>query len=195
MPTEDANRWNSRYQTDPRNSSDRPCNLLQSYADLLPIKGLALDIAMGLGGNANFLINHGLRVIGVDISFVAVQRAKNRLPTLAGVIADLEKFYIPHTTFDVILNFLYLQRSLWLPIINGLKIGGVLFIECLTEDMLSIHQEINPAYLLRPHELEQSFLLSEYSKMVEILYYTEGWYTIPMSHPRSTASLIARRIA
>jgi len=194
MPIEDANRWNSRYQTDPGNTFNHPRSLLQDHTDLLPTSGLALDIAMGLGGNANFLIKHGIRVIGVDISYVAVRRAKNRLPALAGVVADLEQFYIPYTTFDVILNFLYLQPSLWLPIINGLKIGGVLFIECLTVDMLSIHPEINPAYLLKHAELEHSFLSSEYSKIIEILYYSEGWYTTPTSHPRSTACLIARRI-
>jgi SAM-dependent methyltransferase len=35
-----------------------------------------LDIAMGLGGNAAFLLERGLRVVGLDISWVALQRAK-----------------------------------------------------------------------------------------------------------------------
>jgi len=112
MPIEDANRWNSRYQTDPRNSSNHPRTLLQEHAGLLPSHGLALDIAMGLGWNASFLIQSGLRVIGVDISYVAVCRAKNELPNLMGIVADLEQFQIPHNTFDVILDSLYLQRNL-----------------------------------------------------------------------------------
>ena len=37
------------------------------------------------------------------------------------VIADLEYFYIPSDTFDVIINFLYLQRDLWLPMVIGFK--------------------------------------------------------------------------
>jgi hypothetical protein len=75
------------------------------------------------------------------------------------------------------------------------KIGGVVFIECLTEDMLSIHPEINPIYLLKPGELRQIFINGEVARDLEILYYTEGWNETTTSHPRATASLIARRIA
>ena len=195
MPIEDADRWNARYQSDPRNSPDHPRSLLLDHADLLPAHGLALDIAMGLGGNASFLILRGLRVIGVDISFEAVSRAKKELPTLVGVVADMERFYIPLNTFDVIIIFLYLQRNLWKPITYGLKIGGVLFIESLTEDMLSIHPDINPTYLLKPAELRQTFIKSEFGNKMEILLYNEGWCATTTSHPRATASLIARRIA
>jgi tellurite methyltransferase len=194
MPIEDANRWNSRYQADPRNSFELPRAMLLEYADLLPFDGLALDIAMGLGGNSRFLLQHGLRVIGVDVSYVATRKAKTELPALMAVVADLNKFHIPPNTFDVIINFLYLQRDLWVPIANGLKKGGVLFIECLMEDMLSIHPEINPTFLLKPGELQQAFLQANLGKNMEILYYTEGWRSTGTSHPRSTASLVARRI-
>ena len=195
MPAEDADRWNARYQTDPRNSSDLPRTLLSEHIDLLPTQGLALDIAMGLGGNSGILLQHGLRVIGVDISFVAVHRAKTELPGLMGVVTDLVHFHIPQNTFDVILNFLYLQRDLWLPITTGLKKGGIVFIECLTEDMLTVHPEINPCFLLKPGELQHVFLDSQISTKLEILYYTEGWSSTSTSHPRSSAGLIARRVA
>jgi tellurite methyltransferase len=195
MPIEDANRWNLRYQTDPRNSSDHPRALLLEHSGLLPTHGLALDIAMGLGGNASFLIQRGLHVIGVDISYVAVSRAKHELSTLMGIVADLEQFHIPQNKFDVILNFLYLQRNLWTPFTYGLNLGGVLFIECLTEEMLSVHPEINPTYLLKPGELLQAFINNEVCTNMEILFYTEGWYSTTTSHPRATASMIARRIA
>ena len=194
MPVDDAARWNLHYQADPRNTYELPRSLLLDHADLLPRHGLALDIAMGLGENASFLIQRGLKVVGVDISRVAVSKAKNKLPTLMAVIADMEQFSIPPNTFDVIINFLYLQRDLWLPITRGLKKGGVLFIECLTEDMLSIHPEINPTYLLKPTELQLNFINSEVSKDMEILFSTEGWYSTSTSHMRATASLIARRI-
>jgi tellurite methyltransferase len=195
MPTEDANRWNLRYLADPRNSFELPRKLLQDHAALLPSHGLALDIAMGLGGNANFLLQHGLRVIGVDISLVAISKAKSQLPTLMAVVADLSKFYIPANTFEVIINFLYLQKDLWTPIINGLKKGGVVFVECLMDNMLQVHPEINPSFLLKPGELQHAFLLSGGGKKLQILYYTEGWRPTVTSHPRSTACLIACRIA
>ena len=78
--------------------------------------------------------------------------------------------------------------------IQGLRRGGVIFIECLTEDMLEIHPEINPAYLLKPGELEQTIILGESRKYLDILHYYEGWRSTTSSHPRAIASLIARRI-
>jgi hypothetical protein len=61
--------------------------------------------------------------------------------------------------------------------------------------MLSIHPDINPIYLLKPAELQHIFMNSDLAKNMEILYSSEGWNSTTTSHPRSTASLIARRIA
>jgi tellurite methyltransferase len=195
MSMDDAKRWNRRYQTDWRNSFELPRKLLTDYAYLLPTHGLALDIAMGLGGNASFLIQRGFRVIGVDISYVAVCRAKSKSPTLMAVVADLNLFYIPKNTFSVIIDFLYLQRDLWAPITDGLIKGGVLLIECLLEDMISIHPEINPQLLLKSRELKQTFDQLRSGKKIEILHYSEGWRETTTSHPRSTASIIVRRMS
>jgi hypothetical protein len=194
MPTDDATRWNSRYQVDTRSLFESPRSLLKDHSDIIPKCGLALDIAMGLGNNVNYLLQHGLRVIGVDISLVALRKVKTKLPQLMAVVADLERFYIPRNTFDVITCFLYLQRDIWLPMTYGLKMGGVMFIECLTKEMLSIHPEINPIFLLKPGELQQAILLGETGKYLEIIYYFEGWQSTDTSHPRAVANLIARRI-
>jgi tellurite methyltransferase len=195
MPTPDAFRWNSRYQAGADNASDLPRSLLVDHMNLLPTQGLALDIAMGLGGSAGFLLQHGLRVIGVDISSVAVSRAKKDFPALMAVVTDIERFYIPPDTYDVILNFLFLQRDLWLSIQYGLKLGGILFMECLTDEMLSVHPEIDPIYLLKPGELQHAFIDSPLPVDLEILYYFEGWSTSANAHRRATAALVARRIA
>ena len=195
MPTEDAARWNLRYQDDPRTTFDLPRSLLYDHSDLIPTHGLALDLAMGLGDNANFLLNLGLRVIGVDISYVALRKVKSRLSNLMAVVADLEHFYIPPNTFDVVINFLYLQRDLWLPMILGLKKDGIIFIECLTKEMLTIHPEINSAYLLKQGELQQVLLKGDFGKDIELLFYYEGWQALSTSHPRAVASLIARKNA
>jgi len=195
MAVEDGICWNLRYLDEPRDSFELPRSLLLDYANIIPTQGLALDIAMGLGGNANYLLQHGLQVIGVDISSVAVSKAKSKLPSLMAVVADLEHFYIPRNTFDLITDFLYLQRDLWIPMTQGLKVGGVLMIECLTEEMLTIHKEINPTFLLKPDELKQAFLNGEIGKSLEIVFYYEGWQSTVKSHSRAIASLIARRIA
>ena len=193
MPIEAASRWNARYLNEYRNSFECPRPLLLEFAHLLPSQGMALDLAMGSGGNASFLIQRGLHVIGVDISQVAVYKAKASLPNLMAVIADLECFYIPPHKFDVITNFLYLQRDLWLPMVNALNPNGILFIETLTEEMNSIHPEINPDFLLKHDELRNAFKQGEISYLLDILVYREGWQETSNSHPRSVASLVARR--
>jgi tellurite methyltransferase len=194
MPTQDATRWNLRYREDSRNIFEPPRTLLVDHSETIPTCGLALDIAMGLGNNTNYLLKRGLRVIGVDISLVALSKVKRKLPNLLAVVADLERFYIPENTFDVIISFLYLQTNLWLPMTRGLKMGGVMFIECLTEEMLSIHPEINPVFLLKSGELQRAFSLDEIGKYLEIIYYYEGWQSTESSHPRAVACLIARRV-
>jgi tellurite methyltransferase len=195
MLSEDAIRWNLRYKDIPSHPFESPCSLLVGHSSLLPTCGLALDIAMGLGGNANFLLKHGLRVIGVDISEIAVRKASCNSPDLIAIVANLEYFHLPPNHFDVIINILYLQRNLWLPMIHSLKKGGILFIESLTEEMLTIHPEINIDFLLKTGELQQVFSSGEIGKNIEIIFYSEGWQSTTTSHPRAIASLIARRNA
>jgi ubiquinone/menaquinone biosynthesis C-methylase UbiE len=142
---------------------------------------------MGLGGNAAFLINHGLRVVGVDISEFALQKAHSRLPTLMPVLADLSHFYLPENTFDVIINFYYLQRNLWTQYYSALRSGGLLIVETLTVEMLNIQPEIEKSFLLEVGELRTAF------PNMENLFYREGLTISDSGHQRATASLLARK--
>lgn len=188
MPAEDAQRWNARYREEERYATfEAPRPFLVEGAGYLPAQGLALDAAMGLGGNAGFLLERGLRVVGVDISEVAVRRARSRRPELMAVLADLTRFYLPPTTFDVILNFFYLQRDLWPSYVAALRPGGLLFIETLTEAMRHRQPDIDPQYLLAAGELEYAF------PGLETLRYYEGWTEGSRGHPRPVARLLARK--
>jgi tellurite methyltransferase len=187
MSHKDAERWNTRYLNDERYATfSRPRPFLVENAQFLPRSGRALDAAMGLGGNAGYLLKRGLHVVGVDISSVAVRQAKARLPGLMAVIADLSHFYIPPRSFDVILNFYFLQRELWPLYQNALRPGGVLFIETLTQEMLRLQPDTDLAYLLTPDELRQAF--SDW----EILVYREGWGKSRGGRLHPVASLVAR---
>jgi tellurite methyltransferase len=188
MPLEDAQRWNERYLEESRYKSfTKPRPFLVQNLARLPKKGLALDVAMGLGGNAELLLQHGLDVIGVDISNVALRQAKQRLPNLMAVRADLTRFFIPPHTFDVILNFFYLQRDLWPAYLAGLNPGGWLVIETLTRDMRDRLTDIDPKYLLAPGELRKAF------PTLETQRYFEGWTESDSGHPRAVACLLARK--
>jgi tellurite methyltransferase len=183
----DAERWNVRYREKRYETFTDPRPYLIEHSHLLPYRGLAIDIAMGPGGNAGFLIEHGLEVIGVDVADEAVRLAKQAHPRLMAVIADLELFYLPPEMFDVILNFYYLQRSLWKSMTAALKPGGILIFETLSLAEREIRPDIDPEYLLAPDELKNAF------HDLEILDYREGWDTGRRGHQRATASLIGRK--
>jgi SAM-dependent methyltransferase len=193
MSHTDAQRWDTRYQSDARfNRFTQPRPFLVENANYLPNQGLALDIAMGLGGNADFLLRRGLDVIGVDISWVAVRKAKMRSPALGAVVADLTRFYLPAQCFDVILNFFYLQRDLWPQYYNALRPGGILILETLTREMLSRQPDTDPAYLLAPGELLEAFG-GQANPHWEILVYGEGWKGSRSGAPQAVASMIVRK--
>lgn len=190
MAKEDSVRWDQRYQEESRyNSFNRPRPFLVENAGFLPSCGLALDAAMGLGGNAAFLLERGLRVVGIDISEVAVRQAKERLPRLMAVQADLDLFCLPSSTFDLIVNFFFLERQLWPQYARALRPGGVLVFETMTQDMREIRPDIDPAYLLTPGELNQAF------PELQTLVYREGWTENDRGHRRATAALVARKPA
>ncbi len=186
-PHPDAVRWDARYRAGMRPTFTRPRTFLRQVAGLLPPGGLALDVAMGLGGNAAFLLRRGFRVLGVDISGVALRQAKARLPRLMAVQADLHAFYLPAAAFDLILNFYYLQRDLWPAFRRALKPGGVLVFETLTQANRTRWPDLNPDHLLRPGELRAAF--ADW----EVLRYREGWFGQDCGRPRAVASLVARK--
>ncbi len=187
MSSVDAIKWNERYRSDAETAFESPRDFLIAQTQYLPEQGLALDLAMGLGGNAGFLLEHGLRVIGVDISEVGVRRAKGRWPSLMAAVIDLTHYRWPSATFDVILNFYYCQRDLWPRFRSMLKPGGILIMETLTIETLRTRPDYNPDYLVLPGELHRAFI------DWDVLVYREGWIELKDHSPRAVASLVAKR--
>lgn len=183
MSSADAIKWNERYQS---NAFQGPREFLIEQASHLPQYGVALDLAMGAGGNAGFLIDRGLRVIGVDVSEVGVRSAKQRWSAIEAAVIDLEHYRWPACAFDVILNFYYCQRDLWPQLRSMLKPGGVLIFETLTRETLQTRPDYNPDYLLQPDELRCAF--ADW----DVFVYREGWIDVGGHWPRAVASLVAR---
>ncbi|MDZ4346948.1 MAG: hypothetical protein U1E51_31440, partial [Candidatus Binatia bacterium] len=85
--------------------------------------------------------------------------------------ADLEQIELPKTTYDLIVNFNYLQRSLIPQIKAALRPGGhAIFETYLTGQEILGHPK-NPAYLLGHNELLEQF------RDFRVLWYREGKFT------------------
>jgi SAM-dependent methyltransferase len=189
--SEDQNRWDEKYRERPFNPGQGPAPFLKQHLTLLP-RGKALDLAAGEGRNAVFLAEHGFEVEAVDISRVALVRAKKlagfRGVKIKTVWSDLKEYRIPPGHFDLIIDFDYLDRSLIPSIKRGLKRGGLVIFETYTTSQKSrgTGGPENPEYLLKPNELLRLF------KGLRVLFYREGIF--PQGRAgKAIASLIAEK--
>jgi len=152
-------RWDARHARRGRGSLSHGARaLLRTYAHLLPEHGLALDGAAGVSQNGLFLAERGLRVLALDISEVGLrmglQQARLRSLPLQAVVYDLRRLWLPPQTFDVIVNFLYLERAT-LPVYReALKPGGLLIFESFSA---SHGKQDEQEHYLKPGELQQCF--------------------------------------
>ena len=147
---------------------------------------------MGTGSNALFLAERGYEVTGIDISAVAVERARREAQErglwLNAVCADLRSYKVPPRFFDVVLVFYYLQRDLCPQIAGALSAGGVLVFETFTTEQRQFGW--GPAkdeHLLRPGELRGLF------PGLEELVFKEGVEESDRGR-KAVAGLIARRM-
>jgi len=101
------------------------------------------------------------------------------------VVADLNAFYIPDNLRRHI-EFLFSATRSVATLPTSIAPRGVLFLETLTQEMLNIQPDMDPAYLLAPDELRKAFA------GWEILVYREGWEASRGGHLHPVASLVAR---
>lgn len=156
---DDAQRWNERYTEDGRNwLNTQPRQLLLDYLPKLPKNGLALDAAAGVGTHSLLLAEHGLHVIALDISEVGLRLAKEQAQkaglNLDTAVYDLSRPYFPPHSFDVILNFRFLERATFPTYRRALKPGGWLIFETFVQTDTAVP---HPDYFLKPNELHDAF--------------------------------------
>ncbi|WP_130536444.1 class I SAM-dependent methyltransferase [Thiomicrorhabdus indica] len=165
-------KWDLKYSDSDLNTPTTPCYALKEHSHLLPFYGKALDLACGLGGNARFLAQCGLKVDAWDISDNALTilnnwASLNHLP-IQPLLTDLKQMLLPYQQYDVIVVSRYLDRKLFKQIEQALKPNGLLFYQSFLEPMQE-NAPKNPDFYLKSGELTQSF------KNLQCLINGEGW--------------------
>lgn len=176
----EARRWNERYAAALADGvPDRPpAQWLQANAGLIEVqsRGIALDVACGLGSNALHLAELGFAVDAVDISDVAIaeldRRARSRGVTVRAQQADLTTDPLPGDGYQVIVCTYFMERQLFAPLARALAPGGLLLYETFAD---------GGRWGLEPGELRGSF-----PQLAEVVY-REG-----AVGGRATASLVAQ---
>jgi SAM-dependent methyltransferase len=128
--------WDEKYSRPTFIFGKSPAQFLAQNYHYIPYEGSVLDMGMGEGRNAVFLAQKGYKVTGVDISSVAVKKsyllAQEFGVKIKGVVASLKDYKIQPNSFDAIVCFYYVDRSLVEKIKSWLKPGGVLIYEAFT---------------------------------------------------------------
>jgi trans-aconitate methyltransferase len=151
-----AAEWDERYQSSGHNLAS-PRAFLVEVLPQLPRKGWGLDVAMGEGHNANLLAEHGLQVLGVDFSLVALRKAKSKYPNVQTALVNLPQIHLQPGSIDVILNFWFLDREMFPLYQQYLKSGGYLVLETMRFDPDRDQSHLRFEYLVQPGELLQAF--------------------------------------
>lgn len=130
---EDAVKWNQKHLEQPMPQT--PSDLLVHFLPLLISKPSkkALDLACGNGRNAKLLAQNGFVCDALDISEVALEMCKDT-EGISTFCVDLDTFRPIPLSYDVVLNFYFLNRDL-LPIIaQTLKSKGIFLLETFIRD-------------------------------------------------------------
>lgn len=190
MSTTDRDKWDERYRTGAYVGRTHPTQLLEEWLPRLPT-GRALDVACGVGRNALFLAEQGYAVDAVDISSVALDRARatarERRLTVNWLEVDLESGALPDERYDLIVLVRYTHPALIRHLIDRLADGGHL----LCEEHLETHREVvgptNARFRVRPNALLAA------TKGLRVLYYREGLVDDPDGRTAALAQLIGCR--
>ncbi len=166
----------------------KPSQFLVENIDLLP-KGRALDLAMGGGRNAVYLAKMGYETEGIDISRkevgAALELARTSGVDLKAHIRDLEgNVHFDEASYDVIICFNYLHRTLIPKMKDAVRTGGMIVYETYIVDQTQFGRPRNPSHLLERNELLNMF------REFRCLRYREGI----IENRKALAGIVAEKV-
>lgn len=141
MSETDRRDWDLRYTEGgvaPLDESGPP-PVFAAHEDLFPATGDALELACGRGRGAVWLASRGLEYLGVDVSPVAIDLAR-QLVAAQGVaercrfeVHDLDRGLPDGPQVDLLFCYLFRDPTLDQAMVDRLKPGGLLATAALSE--------------------------------------------------------------
>lgn len=163
MSARDRAKWNTVYQSKAADPYPRPDLLLLDYTPPPRDRSTrALDFAGGRGQNGLWLASQGYTVDIMDISRVALDRARAemerlRLRTVNLLAVDLDNAPLETDAYDVVCVFRFLNRDRFADLAAAVKPGGRIIYETFTLRYLDEKPDFNPVFLLEGNELADAF--------------------------------------
>ena len=181
--------WDKKFAGEKYIYGKAPAKFLARNYDFIPSGSRVLDIGMGEGRNAVFLATKGYKVTGIDISRVAVQKARYlakefgvRIDTIVKSIKELK---IKPGSIDAIICFYYVDREIVKTLKKWLKPGGVIIFEAYTMNQKLINKmEGQDSYVLQEAELFDLFSNYKVLKYEEALHRKDYIASIVAQKPK-----------
>jgi tellurite methyltransferase len=164
MSAEDRVRWDSIYKQRSQEPYPDPDPLLLQYIPPADLEDrlTALDLAGGLGQNALWLASQGYIVDLMDVSRIALQRARaemaiRNLRNVNLLQIDVDDIQLDENNYDLVIVTRYLKRDLFERIQASVKPGGRVIYDTFNVRYLEQVPAFNPAFLLEIGELRNYF--------------------------------------
>jgi SAM-dependent methyltransferase len=131
-------RWETRFRAPGYAFGKEPNAFLKAQAPLLRGRKTALSVADGEGRNGVWLAEQGLKVLTIDFSPAALEKAEalaaERGVKLRTEVADITRWHWPKAAFDVVAAiFIFVEPgerdALFANLKNALAPGGLLLIQ------------------------------------------------------------------
>ncbi|MDD0852447.1 class I SAM-dependent methyltransferase [Halobacteriovorax sp. GB3] len=186
--------WDKKFNKERYVYGKAPSKFLAENYDYIPHGSRVLDIGMGEGRNAVFLATKGYKVTGVEISPIAIRKAKLLAREfdvrIDPVLSSIEDYKVEKNSLDAIICFYFVDKAINEKFFEWLKPGGILIFEAFTkrQESISKDKEIDLGEVFEEGELLKIFPKMRTLKFEEPLHRKDFTTSIILQKPRESSS-------